>query len=397
MYVWDVNEPSTYRKWNIIDLWDYLYDFYNDNAQVGKDPATYGARYDGPVPSDFPNDPAKQTDVTNWRRDHATEVDGIWYWTFSNGKIVSKWYDLTTMWRSDITNWKRWLSDYPERMYAKNYHYMQRNYYVVSAEAWRVILRERYSDFKYLTSFKYDYVTGTRDYYDTIAEAAQLLYRTFGAWEHDKVDALTKLMFALRKEYDPVENYDKYSELETHKYGSENVNYKPEGKETDTLEKSGIETNALTKTGKEKTTMSRGAHTDTTAKIPFDGDTWKNTERIEGAQFTDTDSLEYGADNNDRIDTSKTTYGGPNEGEDRKDTNTHEFDITRQDNTWTQYGKTPDGDDDDRYDKIIEHTHGNIGVTTSQQMIQSQFPIEYYDEIEHYSVSEFVHKYLVLA
>lgn len=383
-------EQPTYRKWNIIDLWDYLWNFYDDNAQ--EDPATYGAKYDGPVPADFPNDPDKQAEVTAWRASRATEVDGVWYWKFSNGKIVSKFYDLIFMWRQDITDWKSQESEYPERKYAKQYIYAQRNYYIISAEAWRVILRERYADFRYMTSFEYNYKTGKRKYYDTIAEAASLLYKTFGAFEHDKIDALTKLMYALRKEYDPVENYDKKSEIDLEMKGSESSKYNPKGSETDTLTKSGSETSELTKTGKEKTTDVNGAKTNTHAKIPYDGsnNAWKNTDKDEGASFTDTSEIEFGSSGSNRKDTDVLSFTN------RTDTNTKSF-TNREDDTWTQYGKTPDGTTDERHNITIEHTHGNIGVTTSQQMITSQFPIEYYDEIEHYTVSEFVHKYLVLA
>lgn len=370
MYVWDVYQPSNYRKWNIIDLWDYLYDFYADNAQ--EDPATYGAVYDGPVPADFPNDPDKQAEVTAWRASRATQVDGTWFWKFSNNKIVSKFYDLTFMWRSDITNWKSQENEYPNRKYAKQYIHAQRNYYIISAEAWRVILRERYSDFKFMTSFSYDYKTGKRNYYDTIAEAAELLRRTFSTFEHDKIDALTKLMYALRKDYDPVENYDKHSDIETHKYGSESTRFTPQGSETDTLAKAGKETTKFEK-GSEQRDHSKTTYDDSTALLT-DRDELKGTN---GVAYTDSNELSFS--NN------------------RADTNTHEFSNDRKDDTWTQYGKTPSGSTDDRYDKTTEHTHGNIGVTTSQQMIQSQFPIEYYDEIEHYTASEFVHKYLVLA
>lgn len=384
-------EKPTYRKWNIIDLWDYLWNFYDDNAQ--EDPETYGAKYDGPVPADFPNNPDKQAEVTAWRASRAEEVDGVWYWKFSNGKIVSKFYDLIFMWRQDITDWKSQVSEYPERMYAKQYIYAQRNHYIISAEAWRVILRERYADFKYMTSFEYNYKTGKRTYYDTISQAASLLYKTFGAFEHDKIDALTKLMFALRKEYDPVENYDKHSTIDLEKKGSENTQFKPTGSETTTLTKDGSETNELEKTGKEKTTDTNGAQTNTHSKIPYDGNNsaWKNTDKDESTTYTDTSELEYGSSSSQRKDTNTLSF------EDRTDESTKEFSQDRKDDTWTQYGKTPNGTSDERHDITIEHTHGNIGVTTSQQMIQSQFPIEYYDEIEHYTVSEFVHKYLVLA
>ena len=288
------------------------------------------------------------------------------------------------MWRQDITT---------ENLYTKNYVYAQRNHYIISAEAWRVILRERYADFKFMTSYEYNYKTKERKYYDTIEEASQLLYRTFGAFEHDKIDALTKLMFALRKEYDPVENYDKYSEIDLEMKGSESKQYKPVGYETTTLTKSGTETNELEKTGKEKTTDVNGAQTNTHSKTTYDSitDDWKGTDKDASTQYTDTSEIEYGSDSTERKDTNTLSF------DERSDESKLEFSSNRKNDDWTRYGKTPQGDTDERHNITIEHTHGNIGVTTSQQMVQSQFPIEYYDEIEHYTVSEFVHKYLVLA
>ncbi len=402
-------EKPTYRKWSIIDLWDYLWNFYDDNAQ--EDPATYGAKYDGPVPADFPNNPDKQAEVTAWRASRAEEVDGVWYWKFSNGKIVSKFYDLIFMWRQDITDWKSQESEYPERKYAKQYIYAQRNYYIISAEAWRVILRERYADFKYMTSYEYNYKTGKRTYYDTIEQAASLLYKTFGAFEHDKIDALTKLMFALRKDYDPVENYDKISEIDLEKKGSESSKFNPTGSETDTLTKTGSETDTLTKSGseintetksgKEKTTDVKGAQEKTHSAMPYDSTAnWRGTDKDNSLTYTDTSETEFGSSGTTRQDTDTLTF---NQRQDqstlafnqRQDTNVKSF-TNREDDTWTRYGKTPDGTTDERHDITIEHTHGNIGVTTSQQMILSQFPIEDFDEIEHYTVNEFVHKYLVL-
>lgn len=354
MYVWDIETPSNYRKWSIIDLFDYLYNFYDDKAQT--EPAIYGSKYDGPESN------VEGSDDYEFMTSNSTLIGNKRYWIFNDGRIVNTFYNLVFMWRSDITKTNK---------YAKNYIHAQRNYYIISAEAWRIILRERYADFKFLTSYEYNYTTKKRKYYNTIEEAAALLFKTFRVFEHDKVDALTKLMAALRKDYDPVENYDKYSEIELHKYGSENTRFTPQGSETDTLAKSGTETNTFSK-GSEQRDHSKTTYDDSTALLT-DRDELKGTN---GVAYTDENELSFSSD--------------------REDTNTHAFSNDRKDDTWTQYGKTPSGSTDDRYDKTIEHTHGNVGVTTSQQMIQSQFPIEYYDEIEHYTVNEFVHKYLVL-
>lgn len=366
-----------YKKWSIIDLFDYLVEFYKDNAQTN--PSVYGARYDGANPSDYPD---QAEEITAWRATHATQIDGVWYWINAGGNIVDKFTNLIFMWRQDIVN---------DNLFAKNYVYVQRNHYIISAEAWRIILRERYADFKFLTSYEYDYKTKTRHYYDTIEEATEKLYETLRVFEHDKLDALTKLMVALRKNYDPTENYNRYGEIDLHLKGSETINYKPTGSESTTFEKGGSETNTTTLSGKEKVTDINGEQTNVHSKIPYDGTEWKNTDKDNSQQFTNSSEKEFGSSGSNRQDQNVLSFTN------RIDTTTKEFANTREDDTWTQYGKTPDGSTDERHNITTEHIHGNIGVTTTQQMIESQFPIEYYDEIEHYTVSEFVHKYLVIA
>ena len=357
MYNWDIITPSSYRKWNIIDLWDYLTDYYNDKAQ--EDPAHYAARipmiwYDLHQPLDLA-----------YLNTYGIKKDDVWYYADNEArtKYVSAFKHLTAIWRSDLDKNGKFRIQYVSP---------QRNDYVISAGAFIQILRERYADFYYLTSYKFDYKTGKREFPKNIAEAAVYLLDTIRVFKHDKQDALTKLLFALRKDYDPVENYDKHSEIELHKFGSENTRFTPQGSETDTLAKDGKETN----------TFSKG---------PEERNHYKTTYNDDDALLTDRDELKG---------TNGVAYTDKNElafSNNRKDTNTHAFSNDRKDDTWTQYGKTPSGATDDRYDKTTEHTHGNIGVTTSQQMIQSQFPIEYYDEIERYTVNEFVHKCLVLA
>lgn len=51
---------------------------------------------------------------------------------------------------------------------------------------------------------------------------------------------------------------------------------------------------------------------------------------------------------------------------------------------------------DDRIDTHDYHEYGNIGVTTSQQMITSQFPLTELDKLQHYIVNDFVHSNMVI-
>lgn len=363
---WFKKEHPTYRKWNIVDLFDYCYEKYNDLAQTN--PETYGAKYDGPDPDDYSSDPAKQAEVSAFRQRYAIQSSGEWYWIDSSAKIVSGFRNLCFIWRTDLkeihpTNY----------IYAKNYIDANRNDYVLSTGAFRQILRERYADFNFLTSFEYNYKTGKREYYDTMEEASVKFMDTLRVWKHDKQDAFTKLLFALRKDYDPVENYDKRSEIETEFKGSEVDKFTPSGKTKVELKQEGAELH----------TMERGAQTVTNSKTTYDSSNFNDTDKTSANTYTDKNVDKYGVDANGNVS-------------DRKDTTTTSFENDRNDKTWKHYGYDENGNADARKNITIEHTHGNIGVTTSQQMIQSQFPIEYYDEIEHYAVNEFVHKYLVL-
>ena len=359
MYIWDIITPSSYRKWNIMDLWDYLTDYYNDMAQ--EDPIHYAARipivwYDLKQPLDLA-----------YLNTYGIKKDDVWYYADneSRTKYVSIFKHLTAIWRSDLDK---------NGKYKIQYVSPQRNDYIISAGAFIQILRERYADFSYLTSYKFNYKTGKREFPKNISEAATYLLDTLRVWKHDKQDALTKLMFALRKDYDPVENYDKTSEIEVEFKGSEIDKFTPSGKIKVELKQEGAELH----------TMERGAQTVTDSKTTYDSATFNDTDRTSANAYTDKNVDKYGVDAN----------GNNNP---RKDTTTTSFENDRNDKNWKRYGYDEDGHADARKNVTKEHTHGNIGVTTSQQMIQSQFPIEYYDEIERYTVNEFVHKCLVLA
>lgn len=343
-------EFPKYKEWNIIDLFDYLTDYYADMAQ--EEPDLYAAR----IPMTWYD--LQNADDVEWLNTYGIETNGVWYYADNvfHTKYVSSFKHMSAIWRSDLPD---------NGKYRIQYVSPQRNDYVISAGAFIQILRERYADFYFLTSFKYNYETEKREFPKTLAEASVYLLDTLRVFKHDKQDALTKLLYALRKEYDPVENYDKISEIETEFKGSEFTNKKPLGKEK----------NELTRIGQEKTSNNS---TDTLSKTTYDDVQFKGAEKTVGDLSS---TLEYSP----TVDGTEKT---------RKDTTELSF-TDREDKGVLTYGKDINGNTDKRINKTTERTHGNIGVTTSQQMIQSQFPVEMYDEIEHYVVSQFAQKYLI--
>lgn len=188
------------------------------------------------------------------------------------------------------------------------------------------------------------------------------------------IDNWNKLWDAMTAEYDPIENY---SMLELGRdFNHNKMTYS--GKEKDTLTKKGKETHAITKTGSEtdtykpqgtKTTKTTGGWTDT--RSAFNDNTLKADT---GRAYDSTDGVSeiesYSTGNNayqeetkkefdKREDKETITFGEP--GVDRQDINTKTFED-REDNS---------------YDRDFHHLtrSGNIGVTTSQQMIESEIEL----------------------
>lgn len=219
-------------------------------------------------------------------------------------------------------------------------------------------------------------------------------------------------------EYNPIENYSMTEKIETEyqgeesnvlsKSGSEKNNATSNidktdvtsfsgtetnqnimtGSESDTLTKSGTESDTLSKSGSEHTTNNIGDKTSTVnhAVAPYDSETLAKAsadETVEGSQSNDT-ILTF----NSRQDSNVKTYA------DRQDSNVKTFN-NRTDTNITSFNNRVNSSDiletgsntnelsfDNRKDEnvrsftdrkdVTTHTRsGNIGVTTSQEMLES--------------------------
>ena len=291
---------------------------------------------------------------------------------------------------------------------------------LVTDAAFRNIMKQKYFIFNILTPGYYDPEQRKWvDIFTTKEDAISYFKSVFDTWMADKKAGYLKLYEALRATYNPVNNYDKTihstmeytgtetntntptgSETETYsKAGTEKITETPTGTETNTLTKSGTETSTETPTGTEQVQHSIGQGTNTTSKTTFDNSTFYDTEKSVEASKTNTDTTSFTDRQNetelsftDRQDVeSKTFTNRKTETEtsytNRQDTNTKTF-TNRQ----TVDAKTFD----DRVDTYDYHEYGNIGVTTSQQMITSQFPLTDLDKLQHYIVNDFVHSNLII-
>ena len=227
---------------------------------------------------------------------------------------------------------------------------------------------------------------------DIISEISTLVYK---ANEY----RYNTLYSTIIQEYDPIENYKMIEEITVNYQGDEKtvnqflgkekstINYKGEestvdsksGTDTNVLTKNGTESNSLSKSGSENVNESdtRGDVTTTTKKAPFDSENFYNESQdltsqskadVKNTTTTFTDRV----DNNtttftNRTDNEQITYNSSNNinksFNGRTDENIKEFDG-RADESLKSFMNRKD---------VTTHTRsGNIGVTTSQQMLESQ-------------------------
>ena len=227
---------------------------------------------------------------------------------------------------------------------------------------------------------------------DIISEISTLVYK---ANEY----RYNTLYSTIIQKYDPIENYKMIEEITVNYQGDEKtvnqfigkekntINYKGEestvdsksGSDTNVLTKSGTESNSLSKSGSENVNESdtRGDVTTTTKKAPFDSENFYNESQdltsqskadVKNTTTTFTDRV----DNNttsftNRTDNEQITYNSSNNinksFNGRSDENIKEFDG-RADESLKSFM--------DRKDVTTHTRSGNIGVTTSQQMLESQ-------------------------
>jgi hypothetical protein len=215
--------------------------------------------------------------------------------------------------------------------------------------------------------------------------AIEKLNELFTLWIKDRKSGISKMLDALRKNYNPIWNVD----------GVEGTIHQSTHTGTDTDKKtgtdttSGSETGTVTNTGKSTNTRT-GNETDTpTGK---DINTGFNTT-FDSSTFRDTQKTEASFEN--RIDTHtynevKDTFEVDSENPTTETRNLANGGSTQY-NSQTQ--KTLNLKDEDLDMKIRQ---GNIGVTSTQSLIRQQIDLTDLDDIITYAIHDFVHRYLII-
>lgn len=220
-----------------------------------------------------------------------------------------------------------------------------------------------------------------------------------------------RMMAALMADYNPIENYDRHEDWtripdltdEAKHTGSDSVEASgtdsTEASGSDSTEASGSDTDTLS--GKDTTTRGYNNYNeastrtgdDTTERTvsAFDSGAYQPAEKTvetfgsvkDSKDITGSydDSTDYGkVDTMDYGRKDETTYG-------RRDETTY----GRKDETTFNSTMT---DRHTGFEKYTSRVHGNIGVTTSQQMIQSELELRKFDIYEEIA-GRFEHEFLV--
>lgn len=207
---------------------------------------------------------------------------------------------------------------------------------LISDSTFKDFLRGYYFSFMFLTPSYFDTVQNREiELIPTVSDAGRYLGYRFNQWKADRQHGFLRLYEALMAKYNPIHNYDKTIHS--------------------TMEYDGKEKNEFTKSGTETSQAIYGEEQNIESKTPYDSGTFLDNTKNVTPTHTDTSNLNF---------------------TNRKDTSERSF--------------------TDRVDVYDYRESGNIGVTTTQQMITSQFPLTDLDSLKRYIVNLFVHENLIL-
>lgn len=189
---------------------------------------------------------------------------------------------------------------------------------------------------------------------------------------------LQRLYDGWRLYYSPIENYDKYGSIKTDYKGTEKNELKKTGSEFHIDEATGWKD--IQELGKEEHKLTKGG-------------TEKNTHKE--AAFNTPSSLNAASEDETtfttRTDTTEVKYGGNTQAEDRITREKYSNDYSKK-TSIVYSGELPSEERKDsskktfesRYDEVTEHTHGNIGVKSSESLLLEEFSLRMKFELENY-------------
>lgn len=208
-----------------------------------------------------------------------------------------------------------------------------------------------------------------------------------GFWAKRRVIIWNRLLATTEYEYNPIENSNRYEDIDD---TSKKTNT---GTDTDvkqgTVKDTGTDNRELANNG--TTTLNKGTSSETS------GNYTDTTETTDSATGYNSDELKV-VTNNKVESKGNSTFTTTDSGKDETtiENTGHDnrtVDLSHEDNTTNT--KTLDLSEDSTY-KRKAHLHGNIGVTTTQQMIEQERNIVKFD-MYNYIITDFVENFLTLV
>lgn len=209
-------------------------------------------------------------------------------------------------------------------------------------------------------------------------------------WFYKRHDDFESIIRALKADYNPIENYDRYETLSEKRVA--------DGKDVLTMEKGVTETHA--RSGEEDTNISStGTNTSNSNGNSSNSDVHGGNDR------TQQGIAGFNSSNYENSDNSETIYGGTlnstKTDESSNVTNTENKDNSK--NTFTEnntFSKSGSDKDTTLYGKKenidnTNHIHGNIGVTTAQQMIDAEIQLRIKYEVYEIIYQLFEKEFLI--
>lgn len=199
-------------------------------------------------------------------------------------------------------------------------------------------------------------------------------------WSNIRLDTWNRIYHAAQLEYNPIENYDRY---ETETSGN-------------TRQHSGVDSTSESVQG---SSVTDGENTRTISNT----NTTSNSNQGSGSDSQTTTNEITAFDSNALVTHDRSATTGQNsstltqsgtETQSGTDTLTDDTTVT---NTESKTGSFTHGEKIADNASRESHIHGNIGVTTSQQMLQSELEISEKLNIYDYIVQEFKRRFCILV
>lgn len=200
-------------------------------------------------------------------------------------------------------------------------------------------------------------------------------------WNSGRAQGFLDSIAALALEYDPISNYDKISDIIKGRYeNGDTVTVTPSGTKTNTRTESGKETDTETKSGTRTSTDTYDKTDTTTGDVTtYENTAYRNDDQTTVGQagtITTEESFDNYQTENEKSFTNRKTADVESfdqyKTETEREPNAFTKNIHNDAGQWTEYSHD------------YEHTSGNIGVTTSQDMIISEIRLRAQNIIDNY-------------